>query len=333
MFLLFLAGAVAADPTPGPFKSFGDWAVACDNVRRCEMTSLEPTDGDDDSGGAELSLVREPGPNGEITITLWPGDGGEGPLTLTIDGAQVASGTLRNTAVEFGGATARRIAAALAAGHRAQLSAGGRTATLSLAGASAALRFVDAQQGRADGVTALVARGPRPAGAVPVAPALPVVAAAPLSRADPALPAGLIARLNKTSGCGDNYSEGFAQPDPETGALGGGATLVLLACGSGAYNLSSAAYVVRGGKATPARFDTIKPAPDGSAEELINASWDAGTGTLSSYAKGRGLADCGEAASYAWDGTRFRAVQINRMDECRGSTNWLTVWRAKVRRR
>lgn len=332
MLLLAFSAAALAQVTPGPIRTFGDWAVACDNVRRCEMTSLQPEDGDTETNGAELSLVREPGPAGALTIALWSGSDGKGALTLAVDGKRIAGGSIREDVVRFSGAEAQGIATAIANGRRAQLSAGGKRASLSLAGVSAALRFVDAQQGRAGGVTALVARGARPASAVPPAPPLPVVVAAPLSHGEASLPSGLLARLNKASGCDQDYSADFPQPAPETGALGGGATLVLVACGSGAYNLSSAAFIVRGDKARPAAFDTAKPGANAAADALINASWDAGTGTLSSYGKGRGLGDCGVSATYVWDGTRFRATEIDRMDECRGSTNWLTVWRADIRR-
>lgn len=332
MLLIVLAAAGMGTVAPGPFKTFGDWAVACDNVRRCEMTSLQPADGDIDTDGAELSLVREPGPGGEVTITLWPDAGSKGVVTLVVDGARIAQGSIGENGVRFGGAEAQRIATTLANGHRAQLSAGDKRAALSLAGASAALRFIDAQQGRAGGVTALVAHGTKPAVSVPAAVPLPVVPALAPAGRPASLSRALLAQLNRVSGCGDDYSADFPQPDPETGALGGGATLVLLTCGSGAYNLSSTAFVVRGGKATPARFDDAPGGAKAGAADLINASWDASSGTLSTHGKGRGIGDCGEGASYVWDGTRFRLIEATRMEECRGSANWLTVWRATVRR-
>lgn len=326
MFLPALA--LAADASaPGQIKTFTDWAVACDNVRRCEMTSLEPMDGATEIDGTALSVTREAGPTGAVVVTLSLPDTVDGARTLAVDGKRVATGRAEKGALRFTGAEALRIAAALAEGRHAGVE--GRGGNVSLAGAAAALRFIDAQQGRAGGVTALVARGTKPATAVPAPPPLPVIRAvssgrhaAPLSRAQ-------LATLNRISGCAENYMPDFPQPEADTGALGGGATLVLLPCGAGAYNQSSTVYVLRGGKPALARFTAAGAVMD---ETLINASWDARTGTLSSYAKGRGLGDCGEAADYVWDGTRFRATALHRMDDCRGSTNWLTVWRAAVRR-
>lgn len=332
MFLFALATALAAQVAPGPFESFGDWAVACDNVRRCEMTSLLPSDGETEPSGAELSLVREPGAAGAVSITVWPPDGAKGAPSLAIDGARVEGGSVQQGALRFSGVAAQRLATALANGHAARIVAGAgeKTGNISLTGASAALRFIDAQQGRAGGVTALVARGPKPASAVPAVAPLPVVASVAPGRTRATISRGMLAQMNKMSGCDAEYDREFPQPPAETGALGDGATLVLLPCGSGAYNMLSAAFVVRGGKPVRATFDNDPRGLDG---ELINVSWDAGTGTLSTHAKARGIGDCGEAVTYAWDGTRFRATQIDRMDECRGSANWLTVWRAEVRRR
>jgi hypothetical protein len=329
MFLLALA---TAQTTPGPIQPFGDWAVACDNVRRCEMTSLQPADGDIETNGTELSLVREPGAEGELSITVWPPEDAQGAPSLTIDGGRIEGGSVRQGALRFGGVAAQRLATALANGHAARIVAGAgeKTGDISLAGASAALRFIDAQQGRAGGVTALVARGTKPASAVPAVAPLPVVAGLAPGHTRATISRALLAQMNKMSGCDAEYDRDFPQAPAETGALGDGATLVLLPCGSGAYNMLSAAFVVRAGKPVRATFDNEPRGLDG---ELINVSWDAGTGTLSTHAKARGIGDCGEAVTYAWDGSRFRATQIDRMDECRGSANWLTVWRAEVRRR
>lgn len=327
MFLLALSAAALDPVVPGPLKTFGDWAVACDNVRRCALTSLQPVDRPIDNDGVAIRVERDAGPAAAVTITLKVFSNPSGTIALTIDDARVAEGQARKGVVQFGGTEALRIVRRLASGKQADI--GPKGAPVSLAGITAALRFVDAAQHRDGGVTAMVARGAKSAGAVPKAPALPVVPAIPPGGRAAPLTRPLLAQLNKASGCGAEFDSRFPQPAAESAALGGGATLVLLPCGLGAYNLLSAPYVLHGGKPVRAKFDSSPRGLDGA---LVNASWDAHTGTLSTYAKGRGLGDCGEAGDYVWDGTRFRAIAIRRMDECRGSIDWLTVWRANVRR-
>jgi hypothetical protein len=41
--------------------------------------------------------------------------------------------------------------------------------------------------------------------------------------------------------------------------------------------------------------------------------------------------DCGDSQQYVWDGATFRLVEWKVMGECRGSGEWLTVWRATPR--
>jgi hypothetical protein len=63
---------------------------------------------------------------------------------------------------------------------------------------------------------------------------------------------------------------------------------------------------------------------------LVNASWSPESSSLESYAKGRGIGDCGSSESYVWDGVRFRLVEASAMGECRGAWHWITTWSAKV---
>lgn len=78
----------------------------------------------------------------------------------------------------------------------------------------------------------------------------------------------------------------------------------------------------------PARFDFVANKEDPPL--LVNASWEPQKQQLDSLSKGRGLGDCGNAESYVWDGTMFRLISAIGLNECRGSTNWLTLWRAEV---
>ncbi|MFS2108501.1 DUF1176 domain-containing protein [Sphingomonas sp. Sphisp140] len=324
LLLAFLLAAQAAQDDPE--KLYGDWAVACDNLHRCEMTSLLPGDQAIPEEGSDydatMSVIREAGPAGGFTVEVWPADKPSGKATLRIDDVAIASAPAGDEGVTFKGADAARIAAAMPNGKALALVGGdGKVAArISLAGSSASLRHIDADQGRAGTVTALVARGARPAGAVPAAKAAERIVALRPSGAAIAVSRAMRLTLEKQSDCDGLYDGAESVPEVETHALGGGKTLALLPCGAGAYNYSTVAFVIAGGKAVRAVFD------DGNDGMLVNAGFD--KGELSTYAKGRGIGDCGDSASYVWDGTRFRLTRARSMSECRGSTNWLTTYRA-----
>ncbi|MEZ0244006.1 MAG: DUF1176 domain-containing protein [Sphingomonas sp.] len=327
------------DPVPGPIKAFGDWVVACHNQHRCEMTSLFPEQGDnvpEGNGGFEdfsFSIERDAGPGGTPVVDVSPYGEHEGKVTIRVDGKIVASGTISGPSLRFTGISANAIVAAMVPGREMTVNdaEGDPIGRASLAGSSAAMRFMDADQGRAGTVTALVAKGARPASAVPVAMAGPVVRFVRPSGTPARIAPALRKAMDSATGCAENYADGEGEmPATEAFALGGGKTLVLLPCGNGAYNYSTVPFVVAGGKPVLATFDY---APGYTAAEdgqptLVNAAWDAGTATLTSYSKGRGLGDCGNAEDYVWDGTRFRLIAARSMTECRGSINWLTVYRA-----
>lgn len=329
---LLLAAPVWQAPAPqlGPIKSFGDWAVACDNVKRCEMTSLMPENGDWADEAPQLAIVREPGPGGGWTAEVMEGASARA-VRLRIEGGPEGAGSWQGG--KFAGADAAAIVAAMVNGKTAIVTdSAGRSGRVSLAGTSAALRFIDAEQGRAGTVTAAVARGARPAAAVPAPRPLPRISYAPPGGSPRTYSAATRAAIGRQSGCDANYEGMESKPETQSHALGGGRTLVLIPCGAGAYNFSSAAYVLGpDGKAAPARFDSPPGWVEGEGvASLVNADFDTKTGMLSSHAKGRGLGDCGSSETYVWDGAMFRLVEARAMGECRGSMNWLTVWRAEA---
>ena len=321
-------------PHPTRTRTFSDWTVACDNGGQCSMTSLSPEDGA--FYPVDLALTRDAGPNGAISVVLVANREGLSPARVAVDGVSVGElfQTTSRGMATVGGNAAAAIAYALADGHALSVrdAGGGVLATLSLDGAAAALRFIDAAQGRADTATAIVAKGNEPASAVPAAPALPVIVATPVARGAAQIDATMAAELKKRARCDAPLVADLA---PEAYLLGDGATLVLVPCNRGAYNLSSALFVVEDGKATPARID----APSGFTEigatvtvpEVVNGSVE--NGVLTSYARGRGLGDCGVQQDFVWDGTMLRLAQQAEMSECRGNPNLLTTWRTRVVRR
>lgn len=327
MLILAMLALAQASPQQGPMKTFGDWVVACDNVKRCEMTSLQPEGGDWSDDGWQMAVTRDAGPNGGWSVELMGDDAPKG-VALAVDG-QSGAQTWRGD--RFSGTDAATLVAAMANGKSVVVrdGTGKSVGRISLAGSSASLRFIDAEQGRAGTASAVVAKGAKPASTVPAAAALPVIASVRPAGTPVVLSPALLDQIWTQSDCAENY-EGESRPDVERHALGDGATLVLVPCGAGAYNFSTVPYVVKAGKAQVAAFDSSPGWTGDGPPMLVNAGFDAKTGELGSYAKGRGIGDCGSAETYVWDGTRFRLTEARAMGECRGSSNWLAVWQAKA---
>jgi hypothetical protein len=206
-----------------------------------------------------------------------------------------------------------------------------------LAGASAAFRYIDAQQGRTGLKSAIIAGGGRAKAGK--RPAVPVITARKIRPTNILPDTGALIALSDSSPCG---VERIGSTQDTAYSLGTGTDgprgLVLLNCGAGAYNLSSGVFTARldnsgAWKFEPARFDygATGFTAESAIPLLVNANWDAATQTISSYTKARGLGDCGSSASYVWDGQMFRLTFANFMGECRGSTDWIPTWRAAVR--
>ncbi len=315
------SGAV---PRQGALKTFGDWTVGCDNGLRCTLASLLPEQGDADN--VTLNIVREG--DGETKAYIDSRDEAIRPASLWVDDRQVATKLTPESSVA--------IAEALPAGRLLELRnrKGKTVATISLKGASAALRYVDATQGRAGTPAALLVKGQSTR--VVEAPALPVIVA-PTIAGDPAKPtAAQLATMRKQAEC-DLVDDSTGVLSPESHAVGGGKTLVILPCSTGAYNLIGALFVIDGKTVTPAETDSPSGFDETGADSqtpvrsVVNGAFK--DGLLTSYAKGRGIGDCGVQQSYVWDGTKLRLSEQSAMGECRGNPNYISTWRATVVRR
>ncbi|HEY0270089.1 MAG TPA: DUF1176 domain-containing protein [Sphingomonas sp.] len=328
--LLLAAAAAAAPGGPGPsdVKVFTDWAVACDNGKRCEAVAMIPDSAQSNVG---LWLRREAGPAGAVTIHVrWPG-GATGAEALIVDGKRFAMASTGDDVIATG-AEALDIARALAGATGASAVAGTVAQPVSTHGSAAAMRYMDAAQGRAGTVTALVATGPAAAAAVPPAPPLPVIMAGPVTRRPALRPAAaMVAAMRGQSQCA---ADDDMSPSADSYPLDGQRSLVLLSCGAGAYNANFVPYLLTGKGFALARFDAATGESDDPAAgaALTNASID-GDGILSSFAKGRGIGDCGVSQRFAWDGARFRLIEQTELGECRGGIAWPTTWRARITRR
>jgi hypothetical protein len=211
-------------------------------------------------------------------------------------------------------------------------------ATLSLDGASAALLWVDDEQQRVGTVTALAKKGPKPASSISPVPALPVIqATAPTAEVPQTLPKAVL-DLARTGDCADAMD----QIEPIVADLGGGRRLYGALCGSGAYNFSAQFWMAAPSGAPERASFVLPPALASSDDEgggieeqgiLVNPSFDDKTMTLSAFAKGRGIADCGVEEAWVWDGEAFRLSFYALMTDCQGvpSGDWPVLYRAEVR--
>lgn len=321
------AAAEATPPHPSSVHVFGNWAVACDNGLRCEAVSMQPEEFETAETG--LVVTREAGPDAAVTVTLAhrsTGDRGAA-ASIAVDGRIIAAGGLDGESeLKTNPGLARLVIAALATGRRLRLAGDDDVSETSLDGAATAFRFMDDQQGRTGGVTALVAKGPLPASIVPKG-GIPTIAALRGRAAAPVVPNALKGDLWSRSQCDGPVGAG---QDFETHGLPGGGTLVLVWCGeASSYNRRRVPYVVRGTTVAMAAFDV----PFGMAEEsappqVVSGGWDDGTATLTSYERERGLGDCASQETFVWDGATFRLVAKDELDECRGGMRLLPVWRA-----
>jgi hypothetical protein len=338
-----MAGAVcAATPsgvTLGKIQLFKDWTVGCDNGLACQAVALAAEGPSDDT--LALVVTRAAGTTAPLAIEMSGFEAKADRYRVVIDGrvAQTGSMPVGSEAIKIAGPEAVKLARAMARGKAMRVIDGGGTdlGTASLTGASAALRYIDAEQGRAGSRGAVIATGPKMTTAKKAA--LPVITAKKITPTDMLPDASALVALSENSSCAP---ERLGSTQDTAYSLGNGANgaqaLIMLNCGAGAYNVSTGVYVAQADKAgkwsfKPATFDYGASgfSDDGNIPILINSDWDAATQTISSYSKGRGLGDCGTTESWVWDGTGFRLTSATMMGECRGSRDWIPVWRAEVK--
>lgn len=175
---------------------------------------------------------------------------------------------------------------------------------LSLAGSKAALLKMDDLQGRVGTPGALVRRGTqRPAKAESsVLPALaaPRVKAAALPRSTAADRALLPAILDAIAprDCWEDLPDDRG-PEQSITRVSATQVLVMRECGRGADQGGSGIWLANS-KPPYAPKRLRLPLLDGESDDCVmNANLAAGTGRLSSFAKGRGISDCGSSFDWA----------------------------------
>lgn len=328
-FALLLAAAPSATAPapvkPGRFVTYGDWAVACDNAKRCALTTLDPQDGEPPS--EVFTVMREAGPDGRWKMWLTARTD-EDPFAIEVGGVQIG-GPFRATpdGATIEGATARAIAAALSSARKLAVVDGtGRDlARISTDGLDDALRYIDDVQGRTGTITAASMRGRKPASAVPPAPALPIVTVVRPSGHAPTLTSARVKTLQRRAKC--PVTRGVAKAQARS--LDKTRNVALVPCRTTGDNPTEAVFLVDSkGNARPAQFDAIPGLSWTRIPRLSNGSY--ANGSLYSYVRKARDGDCGVSQHYLWDGRMFRLIEQAQMDVCRGNESFLNTWRVRL---
>jgi len=317
-------------PVLGRIQIFEDWVVGCDNRLTCEAVALVP-DGAGTAYPVLTTLTRDGGAQGGATVRLLGAQELRGRIELLADNHRLARFKAAHDMVEITGSEALAAMRTLAGSYTFELRAGKRLiGTPSLRGLSAALRHMDEVQGRVGSAGALVATGAGPADQAKAVLPTPAVVGAPSIADEPlTFTAEEQAAARRLAVCDAMHDSDYPL---ETHRLDATHALVLLPCDAGDYNVSAVPLIATGEAGSRqlgiARFDHI-PGASGDPDApplIVNARWNPLRSELSSFAKGRGLGDCGTAETYTWDGAQFRLIEARSMPVCRGAWEWPVLY-------
>ena len=293
--------------------TYKDWAVACDNTRHCEAVAYQSEDSE--SEPVVLWLSRDAGPDAPVRVQVDVGDSVDpGQLTL-----RMGSTTLKGIALgeDLSPAHTKQLLAYLQTRQTLTLAHGSQRWELSLAGSNAALLKMDDVQGRVGTPGALVRKGKKPeSSALPPLP-VPKVRAAALpgtSQADEALLQPILKSI-KERDCWDDLPD---DSDPETSITRVSTTqvLVMRECGRGAYQSGRGLWLAKTKPPYAAKRLEV-PMPGGEPSDYVmNANFE--EGRLTSYAKGRGVNDCGASYEWVWTAKGFALTGASIAPLCRG---------------
>ena len=313
------AGAYPRSDLPSTSFSHKDWELACDNTRTCRAAGYHE---EDDGPNATILLTRAAGPNQPVTVELQLADDERRPapaqLAMTVDGR--ALGIVRTdpktSAPMLTEPQVRALLPALLKDGRIAWTGKGTTWTISTAGANAVLLKMDEFQGRLETPGALVRKGSKPeSNVLPPSPAPEIRAGTVIQDKNPikltaAQTRDIKAALRKTVKDGDCE---LLDSTPETAGqlevrrFTNDKLLVSHTCWIAAYNTGDGYWVV----------DTKPPY---SAVLVTTSATDYDDGVITSFQKGRGIADCVATATWTWDGRTFAQTSDKTTGMCRQIT-------------
>jgi len=342
---LLTAAPLGHADKPAVFRR-ADWIGACDNTLRCTAIGLAADGGDQ----AYISITRNGDAQAEpeLKIVLYSEVNiPSGPLRASAEGLDVQLAGRWSDDEIIASSADVGLAAALArldaAGtHALSLSIGRSGASVSLAGAEAALAWIDERQGRDGTSTALVRRGPKPAASLPPPPEEPVYARPPEGTAVEIRPAKVPDALWRRAELKSCDRSALARTEARAAwRIGPNEVLWSVPCAATPFNLQSLFFLSdpRGEDIRPAPIPVVpltfagEAAPPTEPYDLANADFDPGALTLNAFEKGRGAGDCGVLERFVWDGRRFQPLEVDYMPACRGVTPeaWPALFRGRAK--
>ncbi len=120
----------------------------------------------------------------------------------------------------------------------------------------------------------------------------------------------------------------------ETAQLDKANKLYLIPCFAAAYNVVYRVYITASNADDPRQLFFANFSDEmgwGGTGELLNSSFDAKTKTLSAFAKGRGLGDCGSTSIHRWKDYGFKLVEYRYWGKCDGTRqaeDWPVIYSA-----
>ena len=352
MLSVVLAAAVSVSPI-GYLDTFRDWIVGCDNRHACHATTLypEPTSEEVETGADSIAdnaigmaIHRSAGANDAPHVRFLacyqcetnPDPAGVRGLAV-LDKAGKVIFRLKLSAKDADQANApdgwplpvdSALFAALAEGEVLDLVDGGDRplTSISLRGLRDAMRRMDADQYRFGTVTALTERGKGAAYFVPPwVPEQPIVVPPASAWPPKQLAQAELLRLQENLKC--DYP-GAGLPEPIYDRLDDRTTLLLLTIGCASYNGSGFVYLVDNDGRLRSAIVRLTPSdPPLDEPQTVSADWNKKERRLRSFERGHAMADCGAEQAFVWDGTQFLLVEEADLGACRGSIDYITVYR------
>jgi hypothetical protein len=310
--------------------------VVCDNGNACYAfgRAIEV------AGWVRISIPAGPEGRPTVVVGFWPESGSfTGPVTARVDGRSFRA--LTDADADEGASPvatvdpddARALIDLMAQGEAMTLGDAAGTVPISLSGAAASLLWIDERQGRLGTTTALIRKGDRPAASVPVAPALPVVEAAPpMAQAGygdqegQTLPAAIEALPVVVQCREDTDFNPDLQKVISSARLDANTVLWSVPCGAGAYNFASGYFTTDLSGSNPRQV--MFPTTGEPLDLLVNSAFDPATRVIDAFDKGRGPGDCGTASSWVWTTQGFVLKSSSGMPDCYGVPGdyWPMFW-------